>query len=328
LTAKHEGEKIVIRKSSANLALKWGQLVTKLKLYRIAVTADAPQPILTHTCRSDIHLKDRCLSCQADVRITEPKKTGNAKGKAATEPKDKICPSCHVTLVSEQVLFCGTCNRVTPPDEIQNRLEFDGKTVEVTADELTQWQALTPQGNEMRPVTLVWRSHIGSYLMDEAYQLVPEKGSTLSFAAWLTYLHNSRQALVVHFHIAKHFRMGMLYPVKVRGVSTLLLHTLYAYDEIVLTPFEVPQIPDDVISQLGELTRPLRTGREPNLTHPQRRAFRALFEAKASGDKAQFKKYGALPGELEALSAQLGERLSEAKPKRGRKKKSKLDPSV
>ena len=309
------------RKSSANLALRWGQLVTKLKLYRIQVTADAPQPIITHDCRSEVHLIDRCTSCLKNVRVTEPQKTGNAKGKAATEPMDKICPSCAIALVSEQVLFCGTCNRSVESTEIEDRLSFAGQTVVVSKDDLAQWRELTPQDKEMRPIMIVSRSHVGAYLMDEAYQLVPEKGSALSFAAWLTYLANTRQALIVHFNISKHFKMGMLYVVKVRGVSTLIAHTLYACDEIELEPFDVPTIQEELIEQLGIVTRPLRSIRELDLSHPQREAFRSLFESKASGGQAQFKKYGALPGELDALSAQLGERLSEKKEKGKRKTK-------
>lgn len=308
------------RSSSANLALTIGSWVTKVKLFRVETGADTPSELLTHTCRSELSMVGKCSACGEVIRVTGVQKSGPAKGKAATEPKDIICPHCKATDTQQDVHFCGTCDKVVPEDEIEHRLSLGGHTVRVDEAQLLAWQKLLPEAGTMRVASVVLRNTLGTYLFDEAYQVVPDKGSVTSLSTWMDYLNAKRAALIVHFAIKKNFKVAALYVTVVRGTPVLILHTLLGYDEIALEPFELPEVTSDLRERIHQLLQPAwTTPLEAAADHPQRRAFTNIFTQAEAGNELEIPMMGALPGELDALSKQLSERLEPPKKKGARK---------
>ncbi len=309
------------RKSSANLALRLGAWITNVKCYRVETGAKTPEAIITHTCKSGVSIVGKCGACAKVIRVTDVQKTGNARGKAATEPKDVICPHCHATDPQTEVTFCGTCDREVPASEIEDRLAFGGHTIKVDRTLLDAWRALLPEPGVMRVECIVLRSTLGTYLFDEAYQMVPDKGSAASFALWIEYLMSRKAALVVQFQISKNFKVGTVYVTHVRGTPVLILHTLLGFDEIELEPFEVPEANRDLLDRVHTLLTPAWVmPLETAVEHPQRRAFADLFQAARDGEALEIKMMGALPGELAAVAQQLCDRLAPPPKKKGGKK--------
>ena len=309
--------------SSANLQLVLGKFSTKIKLFRILVPANAPTPIITHSCRSEVSVVNRCNDCFKIVRITGVQKKGVARARSATEPKDKHCPHCKSTTPFSEVVVCGTCDTDVDLNQLEDRLQLGNQTVPITKDQLQAWQTLLPQSKVMRPVMMLPSSRVGSYFRDEAYEVVPDKGSAAAFALWLKYLTKKRQALIVHFSIKKNFKTGALYTVLFKSEPKLILHTLHYVDEVNLEQFDVPDVPSDLFDQFHDLVQPLRRSlRDPLiLQHPQRIAFNELFMKGENAGKVEIKRFGALPGELEAVAKSIGERL--APPKKSRKSTKK-----
>jgi hypothetical protein len=307
------------RSSSANLAIRLGEWNTKVKLFRIETGAQTPQALLTHTCRSELSQVGKCRECKEVIRVTGVQKTGNARGKAATEPKDMTCPHCQATDSQDDVTFCGTCDRVVPEEEIEHRLSFDGHTLKVESDILDAWRALMPEPGAMRVVSVVLRNTLGTYLFDEAYQLVPDKGNAASVALWMQYLLSRRAALIVHFAIKKNFKIAAVYVTHVRGTPVMIVHTLLGFDEIELEPFELPEPAKDLLDPLHTLLQGAwATSLETAVEHPQRRCFGELYLAAEAQEALEVRKIGALPGEGSALAKQLADRLAPPMKKKGK----------
>lgn len=310
-------------KSSANLKLSIGRWVTDLRLMRIRREADAPVPILTHSCRGEVAVVERCPKEHTHTRVTGVQNTGTAEGKPATEPKDKVCPVCtEVHEAYESAITCPTCKVDMTEADIVTRLSYNGRTVEVSKEALSKWKELLPGSGVMQAIALVPANTVGSVFRDEAYQLVPEKGTARGFALWLRYLESGKLGLIVRFLIKGNAYTGMMYAASIRGTSRLVLSTLYSEDEVAIEDFELPPVADDLLAKLSDLTRPLRQVRlDQALGDPQVSAFRALFDKGEADGLAQIRVISAVPFEDVALASAIDAELNP--PKETKKKAAK-----
>lgn len=307
-------------KASAILELTVGEFTTAFKLLRIQSTAESPSMTLTHSCRGEVSTIDCCPHCHEIVRITGVQKTGIAKEKPATEPKDIFCPSCLEQVKAyESVYFCGSCDCVIEESEIETRLALDEKTVQVTREQLELWNLELPSKGQFVPKQLTPVNFIEAALRDDPYQLIPQKGHALKFRAWLDYLSDHRLALIGHFLMQEKWRVGAIYMMRSEGEPILLLHTLVPSDQMNIHRFELPQVPEHVVLQLAELLTPYRAQRFSDaLKNPQRELFKEFFEVAEVGGTVEPPMHSALPGELHALSIELSESLKES-PKKKKK---------